>query len=148
MKQYRFSAMASGALFGLLMSAFSSQAMDKDMSQFIGDPVNGEKIFKKCSACHKIGDDAKNSIGPVLNNVYGRTAGTFVGYKYGTGLIEAGEGDFAWDAEKIFNYLKDPRKYIRSVTKNKKAKVKMTFKLKDEQNRKDVIAYVKSFSEN
>ena len=47
-----------------------------------GDAVAGEKVFKKCMACHKVGEAAKNSVGPVLNGVIGRPAGTAEGYSY------------------------------------------------------------------
>lgn len=125
--------------------AFSAHA---DEAAFLGDATIGEKIFKKCAACHKIGDDAKNSVGPVLTNVYGRTTGTFEGYKYGNGLKAAGENGHVWEAETIFNYLENPKKYIRSYLDDKKAKVKMTLKLKKEDDRKNVIAYLKSLSDN
>ncbi len=109
-----------------------------------GDPVAGEKVFKKCSACHKVGDNAKNAVGPVLNGVVGRTAGTFEGYKYGSGLLDAKEKRLVWDEETIFGWIGDPRAWIREYLGDEKAKAKMTFKLKKEQDRRDVIAYLKT----
>lgn len=126
---------------------FSAYAGENDAA-FLGDATAGEKVFKKCAACHKIGDDAKNSVGPVLTNVYGRTTGTFEGYKYGKGLIAAGENGHVWEAETLFGYLENPKKYIRGYLDDKKAKVKMTLKLKKEDDRKNVIAYLKSLSDN
>ena len=111
-----------------------------------GDAVKGEKIFKKCKACHQIGEGAKNGVGPNLTGVVGRTAGTFEGYKYGKHTIAAGEAGLVWTEEEIFNYLPDPRKYLRTYLDDKKAKSKMTFKLKKEDQRLDVIAYLKTFS--
>lgn len=135
------------AILTLSSSAFVLSAHADDAA-FLGDAKAGEKIFKKCAACHKIGDDAKNSVGPVLTNVYGRTTGTFEGYKYGKGLKAAGENGHVWEAETLFGYLENPKKYIRGYLDDKKAKVKMTLKLKKEKDRKNVIAYLKSLSDN
>ncbi len=113
---------------------------------FAGDAANGEKVFKKCMSCHKIGPDAKNGVGPELNNIIGRTAGTVEGYKYGKHLVEAGEAGLVWNEEELSAYLEDPRKYLRAKLENSKAKSKMSFKLKKEDERNDVIAYLKTFS--
>ncbi len=112
------------------------------------DADAGKTVFKKCAACHKIGDGAKNAAGPVLNNVIGRAAGTFDGFKYGKGMKEASEKGLIWDAEKIAEYITNPKKYLRAYTGNKRAKAKMKFKLKDAQQRLDVIAYISTFSES
>lgn len=111
-----------------------------------GDADAGEKVFKKCSVCHKIGDGAKNAVGPVLTGVVGRTAGTYPDYKYGQSTKAAGEAGLVWDEEKIFDYLQDPKKFLRVFLDDKKAKSKMTFKLKKEEDRLNVIAYLKTFS--
>ena len=111
-----------------------------------GDPEAGEKVFKKCSACHKVGENAKNAVGPVLNGVVGRAAGTYEGYKYGTGLIAANENGLVWTEENIFGWIGNPRAWIREYLGDDKAKAKMTFMLKKEQDRHDVIAYLKTLS--
>ncbi len=111
-----------------------------------GDAANGEQIFKKCMACHQIGPDAKNGVGPDLTGVIGRAAGAAADYKYGKHIVEAGEAGLIWTEEEIFAYLADPRKYLRARLNNKKAKSKMSFKLKKEAERNDVIAYLATFS--
>lgn len=111
-----------------------------------GDPTKGEKVFKSCTACHKVGDEAKNGVGPVLNGIVGRPAGTFEGYKYGKGIKAANEQGLVWTEELLFEWLGNPRNFIRGYLDDKKAKVKMTFKLKNEQKRLDVIAYLKTIS--
>ena len=111
-----------------------------------GDAAKGEGVFKKCMSCHMVGDDAKNRVGPLLNAVFGRAAGTADAYKYGKSIVEAGANGLIWNEEEMFAYLADPKKYLRTRLDNKKAKSKMSFKLKDEQDRKDVIAYIKTFS--
>ncbi|MBV1864538.1 MAG: c-type cytochrome [Rhodobacteraceae bacterium] len=110
------------------------------------DVVAGQKIFKKCAACHTIGEGAKNGAGPVLNDIIGRPAGTFEGFNYGKGMKEASEKGLVWDAEKISEYITDPKKYLRAFTGNKRAKAKMKFKVKDNLQRLDVIAYISTFS--
>ena len=111
-----------------------------------GDPIKGEKVFKKCMNCHEVGDDASNGTGPALTAVVGRVAGAYDGYKFGKHIVEAGEAGLVWTEEELFEYLKDPRKYLRAKLDNSKAKSKMSFKLKKEKDRANVIAYLKTFS--
>ncbi|MGI9350602.1 MAG: c-type cytochrome [Rhizobiaceae bacterium] len=111
-----------------------------------GDAAAGEKVFKKCSACHQVGPDAKNAVGPVLNGVFGRTAGTFADYKYGKSIVAAGKAGLEWTEDEIFEYLANPKKYLRAKLDDKKAKSKMSFKLKKDEERANVIAYLKTFS--
>ncbi|MEZ5773192.1 MAG: cytochrome c family protein [Hyphomicrobiaceae bacterium] len=117
-----------------------------------GDAANGEKVFKKCMACHKVGENAKPGVGPVLNGVVGRVAGTSEGYKYSPLNHHAGEAGLAWTEENMFAYLADPNGFLKKyLTDNGHADqatgaTKMTFKLANEQERNDVIAYLKTFS--
>ena len=90
--------------------------------------------------------DAKNKVGPALTGIIGAKAGAVEGYKYGKDLAAAGEAGLVWTEEEVFEYLKDPKKYLRAKLDNKKAKSKMSFKLKKEDQRLDVIAYLKTFS--
>ncbi len=99
----------------------------------------GEKVFKKCKACHTVGEDAKNKVGPHLNDVFGRTAGTIEGFKYSKAMIAAGEGGLVWNDETITEFLKKPKKFIK--------KTKMSFAgLKKDQQITDLMAYLKTFS--
>ena len=115
---------------------------------YVGDADKGKKVFKKCVSCHKIGEDAKNSVGPVLNNIVGRMAGSFEGYKYGNNLQKAGEDGLVWDEEQLFYWMENPNNYLKERLDDKKAKSKMTQKLKKEEDRKNVIAYLLTLSEN
>ena len=115
---------------------------------YVGDGDKGKKIFKKCIACHKIGEDAKNSVGPVLNNIVGRMAGSFEGYKYGKNLQKAGEDGLVWDEEQLFYWLENPNNYLKERLDDKKAKSKMSLKMKKEEDRKNVIAYLLTLSPN
>ncbi|MEM8797118.1 MAG: c-type cytochrome [Pseudomonadota bacterium] len=111
-----------------------------------GDVAAGEKVFRKCKACHRIGDNARNGVGPALNNVVGQPVASVEGYKYGKGILAAKEGGLVWNAETLDGYLTDPKAYLAEVTGDPKAQAKMVFKLRKEEERVNVIAYLKSFS--
>ncbi|KFE36986.1 c-type cytochrome [Thioclava atlantica] len=97
----------------------------------------GEKVFKKCKACHQVGEDAKNRVGPVLNGLIGRTAGTVDGFKYSKSMKEHGENGLVWTQKTVEEYLADPKGYI--------PKNKMSFAgLKDPEDVKAVLAYIES----
>jgi cytochrome c len=103
------------------------------------DAAAGEDVFKKCAACHKVGGAAQNGVGPVLNGVIGRTAGTVPGYDYSPANKDAGSKGLVWTEDVLMKYLEDPAAVV--------PKTKMIFfGLKDEQDRKDIIAYLKTFS--
>jgi cytochrome c len=100
------------------------------------DAAAGEEIFKKkCSSCHAL-DKAKT--GPALGGVVGRKAGStdFGRYK---GLVDV---DFEWTPELLNQYLEDPKAFVKEHTNNERTS--MVFKLKDEQERADVIEYLKT----
>jgi cytochrome c len=103
-----------------------------------GDAEKGEKVFRKCKACHVV-DSATNRVGPSLQNIIGRTAGTVEGFKYSPAMTAAGEGGLTWTEENIDKYLADPKGFVE---KNKMAFVGV----KKENERADVIAYLKTFS--
>lgn len=97
---------------------------------------NGEQVFKKCRICHQVGDNAKNAVGPVLNGIIGRQAGTIEGFRYSPANKSSG---VTWTEENMFKYLENPKAFIPGTI--------MVFPgLPEEQDRKDVIAYLKSFS--
>jgi cytochrome c2 len=112
-----------------------------------GDAGAGATVFKKCMACHQIGPDAKSKVGPVLTGVIGRPAGSFEGFSYGSGMIEAGKMGLVWSEDLVFDYLANPRDFLREYTGNPSAKAKMVFKLGKEEDRRNVISYLKSFDE-
>jgi len=117
-----------------------------------GDPAKGEKVFRKCTACHMVGEKAKNRVGPVLTGVVGRKAGTAEGYKYSKLNQAAGEAGLEWTEENLIAYLPDPSGFLKKYLKENdaadkaKGRSKMVYKLKKEDERKDVVAYLKTFS--
>ena len=106
-----------------------------------GDAEKGERVFKKCQACHQLGEDAQNRVGPILNGIIDRQAGTVDDFKYSTAMVEAGEGGLVWTHENIAEYLKNPREFIPGN--------KMTFPgLRKEDDIENVLAYIESFASN
>jgi cytochrome c len=99
------------------------------------DAAKGEKEFTVCRACHQIGPNAKNAVGPVLNGVVGRKAGTYPGFQYSEPNKNSG---LTWTPEELDTYLTDPQKVV--------PKTKMIFPgIKDPQKRQDVIAFLKQY---
>ncbi len=97
-----------------------------------GDAKKGAKVFKKCKACHVVDSD-KNKVGPSLQGVMGRKAGTVEGFKYSKAMIAYGE---EWNDENLAAFLAKPKKAIKGT--------KMAFPgLRKEEQIADVIAYIK-----
>jgi cytochrome c len=114
------------------------------------DVANGEAVFKKCRACHQVGPGAKAGVGPAQNNLIGRTAGTIEGFSYSALNKAAGEAGLGWTEANVFEYLADPNAFLKKFLTDKgkpdlaTGSTKMVFKLADDADRKDVIAYLKT----
>ncbi|WP_193177377.1 c-type cytochrome [Oricola nitratireducens] len=107
---------------------------------FAGDPEEGAKVFRKCAACHSIGEGAKSRVGPELNELLGRTAGTVDGFKYSAAMVAAGEGGMVWDEQTLTHFLVKPKDLVKGT--------KMAFAgLRKSTDVANVIAYLKTFSE-
>ena len=80
---------------------------------------DGEKVFKKCKACHRIGLNAKNGTGPHLNNIFGRVAGQLEDYKkYSKNIKKMGQEGLIWNMETLTSFLENPKKYITGTKMN------------------------------
>ena len=98
-----------------------------------GDAAKGEKIFAKCKACHTV-EAGKNKVGPSLAGVVGRKSGMAEGFNYSDAMKNSG---LTWDDATLDSYLAAPKKSVPGT--------KMAFPgLPNEQDRLDVIAYLKS----
>ena len=104
----------------------------------MGDVATGEKVFKKCAACHSIVKGGKNNIGPALYNVVGRKVGSIGDYKYSKAFLQYSK---EWTIEELNGYLIKPAKWIKGT--------KMAFAgLRKEKDRASVIKYLNQNSEN
>lgn len=122
-----FAALAAALTVALAAPAFAE-----------GDAEAGEKVFKKCKACHAVGEGAKNKVGPELNGIVGSAAGQKEDFKYSDSLLELAAGGMTWDDETLSAYLADPKAVI--------PKGKMSFAgLRKEDDIANVIAYMATF---
>ena len=104
----------------------------------MGDVTTGEKVFKKCAACHSIVKGGKNNIGPALYNVVGRKTGAVTDYKYSKALASFNK---EWTLEELNGYLIKPAKWIKGT--------KMAFAgLRKEKDRASVIKYLNQNSDS
>jgi cytochrome c len=121
-------AIIGGAIAGLSTAMLASPVPAQDAE-------NGADVFKKCRACHQVGENAKNAVGPVLNGLIGRKAGSIEGFNYSDANKHSG---FTWDEETFAKYIKDPRAAMPGT--------KMAFAgIKDPEDIKDLTAYLKQF---
>lgn len=124
------------ALVVLLLTAASSAS-----AQVNGDAERGAKVFRKCSACHQVGEGAKNRVGPHLNGVFGRTAGTEEDFRYSDHMRRASADGLVWTFETLDAFLENPKSLVSAT--------RMSFRgLKDPQERADVLAYLRKYSDN
>ena len=120
--------------------AQKEEKVEVDISALMAqaDLAHGEKIFKKCSACHSIQAGGGNKIGPALYNVVGRDVGGLDGYKYSKALLEYGK---KWTFEELNGFLIKPTKWIKGT--------KMAYAgLRKESDRASVIKYLNQSSDN
>ena len=109
------------------------------MALAIGDIQNGQTVYKKCKACHMVGANVKNRVGPPLNGIVDQVWGATPDFKYSKPLLEGKEAGRIWDAQTLDAYLKKPKDVI--------PKGKMAFAgLRKDKDRVDVIEYLKSFN--
>ncbi len=128
-------------LFAIILTLGIGFAPGPGFAVEAGDAERGAKVWKKCKSCHKIGEGAKNGVGPHLNEVFGRRAGGLEGFRYSKGMLREGADGLHWTTEKLDIYLENPKALV--------SKTRMNFRgLKDKQDRDDVLAYLRQFSAN
>ena len=99
------------------------------------DAEAGAKVFAKCRACHSIGETSKNGVGPSLNGIIGRAAGTYAGYNFSEANKTSG---LTWDEATFSEYIVAPAAKVKGT--------KMAFAgLKNPQEVLDIVAYLKQF---
>lgn len=126
----RTSFVVVGAL-ALAFAAAGAGAQDADQI------AAGEKVFRKCAACHQVGEGAKNNLGPELADVIGRTAGTVPDFEYSEAMVAYGDAGAVWNDDTLHAYLENPKAVVKGT--------KMMFAgLKKPEERDAVIAYIDS----
>ncbi len=115
-----------------LLAVLAMPALAQD-----GDAEKGSKIFKKCKACHAVGEGAKNKVGPVLTGIVGSAAGQNPDFKYSKPMMAAAEEGLIWDNDNLAAFLSKPKDFMKGT--------KMSFAgLKKEKDIADVLAYIQS----
>lgn len=123
-------------MFGLRTALIGCTAlMVSTGAVFAQDTAEGEEVFKKCRACHQVGETAKNAVGPKLNGLFGRKSGSIEGFNYS----EANKSsNVTWDEATFAKYIADPKGFMPGN--------KMAFAgLKDEKDIKDLTAFLKQY---
>jgi cytochrome c len=99
------------------------------------DAAAGNNVFSKCRSCHQVGPTARNGVGPMLNGLFGRKAGSIEGFNYSRANKESG---VVWDDKTFADYIRDPRKFMPGN--------KMVFPgLPNEKDALDVAAFLKQY---
>src|SRR5499426_4859907 len=120
--------MVRGLIIGpMILAASIAHAIAQDISA-------GETAFRKCQICHDVGEEAKNKLGPELNGLDGRKAGTAEGYAYSDGNKNSG---IVWSEATFKEYLENPQEKIPGT--------KMILSVKNEKEVADLWAYLKQF---
>lgn len=108
-----------------------------------GDAAKGERVYNKCISCHSV-DQGMHKVGPSLFNIYRSKAGTAEKFSYSDGIKAAAAKGLTWTEENLSKYLADPKAFLEEFAGSKPLGNKMLFKLPKEDERADVIAYLKS----
>ena len=125
---------AAGALLSLTLA-------NGALAQTAGDPDAGKKVFRKCMACHAVGEGAKNKVGPELNGIVDEAIAAVEGYSFSPALVAYAEEHPTWNVEELSAWLADPRGLVKGT--------KMVFPgLKKPEDVANVIAYLAPFDEN
>ena len=122
----------AAAMAVLAVAGFAGSALAQ------GDAAAGEKVFRKCKACHAVGDGAKNKVGPTLNGIVDNEIASVDGFKYSKAFLAKKAEGLVWTVDVLDSYLTKPKKFIPGT--------KMTYAgLKKEGDRENIIAYLMTF---
>jgi cytochrome c len=120
-----------------------------------GDAAAGEEQFnRQCVSCHVVADADGNVLagraaktGPNLFGVAGRTPGIVDGFRYGGSIVELGETGAVWTEETFVGYVMDPTAYLRETLEDRRARGKMSYKVREEAQAVDIYAFLATFGE-
>ncbi|MCB1406184.1 MAG: c-type cytochrome [Rhodobacteraceae bacterium] len=136
---HRFGLILIATLAGVLAAPAIAQTQIR--AEALGDPESGQTVFlRDCAFCHQIGSDARNGVGPQLNRIYDRGAGSIDGFNYSPGLRRMGVDGLVWTYETLDAYIANPRALVSGT--------RMSYRgLRDEQERHDLLAYLRAYSD-
>jgi cytochrome c len=124
-----------------LTFAFAGAAFAESHGGMEGDVTKGERVFRKCQACHAVGEDAKNKVGPELNGIVGRAVGAAPDFAYSDALMAKGAEIGTWTPEALHAFLAKPKEYIDGT--------KMSFAgLRKDEEITDVLAFLAQYAED
>lgn len=111
------------------------------LAQAGGDDERGARLFQQCSACHQIGPEAKNRIGPQLNHIFDRAVGHAEDYTYSPGLQKASDEGMIWDYEALDRFIENPRAMF--------PRTRMSYRgMANPEDRSDLLAWLRKWSDN
>lgn len=119
------------------------------------DAAAGQEQFERqCVACHVVVNDAGETLagrnaktGPNLYGVIGRTPGTYPDFEYGDAMVAYGATGAVWAEENFLAYIQDPTDFLRTALDDRRARGKMAFQVRDEQEARDIYAYLASLAQ-
>lgn len=139
------------AAFGLLAAPAFAESHSMAPS---GDIAAGEEQFIRCAACHVVVDDEGNTIagrnaqvGPNLYGIAGRQVGSVEDFRYSDSLVEVGAEDGLdqdWNEEHFVGYVQDPTGWLREVLDDRRARGKMAYQVRSEEDAANLYAYLHS----
>ena len=118
-----------------------------------GDAAAGEAAFRQCQSCHVVVDGNGETLagrnartGPNLYGIAGRMAGSVDGFRYSDGLVAAGEGGLMWDEASFVGFVQDTTGWLRTHLDDSKARSKMSFKVRKEEDAANLWAFLYSLA--
>ncbi len=138
----------AAATLALIVAAAAASA------QASGDPASGEAHFaRQCVSCHVVVDPSGETLagrsartGPNLYGVAGRVAGTDPDFVYGRSLVAYGEAGGTWTEDAFVAYVQDPTGFLREALDDRRARGRMAYQVRDEQEARDLYAYLASLA--
>lgn len=146
------------ALFSIVIMMFTSCGENTKKEHTISLPeasvnsvvkeVSGKDLFRsKCMVCHKVGEEAINSIGPHLNNLFDRKIGSIKNFRYGESFLKVNsELDVTWNNENLKEFLTDPQEFIKKVTNDPNGSTKMISKTLTGDEVNKIVDYIEGFN--
>nr|WP_213395863.1 c-type cytochrome [Yoonia sp.] len=137
------------------LAILAAPAFAQDLTPTLGDAANGEEQFnRQCVACHIVADADGNVLagrnsrtGPNQYGLIGRAIGSAEDFKYSDGLVALGEAGEVWNEANFVGYVQDPTGWIREKLEDRRARGKMAYQVRAEQDAYDLYAYLATFSD-